>query len=99
MPFSGVEKKRKAKATAAEKVTQETRIREMKMIVLVGLWRKSGIDEEEESVLKERSAVDGFAWSSSPGGDGVGFIGVEMAGDSEPISALAIRNIRLEEEE
>ena len=56
----GEEKKRKAKATAADKAMQVVRRREMKRTVV-------GFDfgDENWSVLKERRAVVGFGGSSS----------------------------------
>lgn len=56
------EKKRKAKAAAAEAAMQEKRIKETKMIVLVG-----GFDDikEGESVSKERNEVVEFGRGSS----------------------------------
>ncbi|PON85366.1 hypothetical protein TorRG33x02_187760 [Trema orientale] len=60
----GVEKKRKAKAPAAERATHVTRRREMKTtVVAVDFLEES--DEDVESVLKERRAVVGLGGSSS----------------------------------
>ena len=42
-------------------------------------------DEEDESVLKERRAVDGFEGSSSWVGIGVGFVVSKMDIESEPM--------------
>ena len=78
----GFEKKRKAKAPAAERATHVTRIREMKaMVVGVDLCEES--EEEVESVLKERSALVGLGGSSS--WVGTGFTGANTEEDSEPI--------------
>lgn len=82
----GEEKKRKAKATAAERATQVVRRREMKTMVVAGLWGELAEEEGEESVSKESRAADGFAESSSWEGSGVGFVdGVKIDNESEPM--------------
>ena len=66
----GFEKKRKAKAPAAKRVTHATRIREMKtMVVGVDLCEES--EEEVESMLKKRKVVVGLGGSSSWVGTGL----------------------------
>lgn len=81
------EKKRKAKATAAERAMQVVRRRAMKtVVVVVGLLGDFVADERESSVSKERRAADGFAGSSSWVGIGVGLV---MDKESEPIVAKA----------
>lgn len=86
MVVDGEEKKRKAKATAAERAMQVVRRRAMKTMVVVGLLGDFVADERESSVSKERRAADGFAGSSSWVGIGVGLV---MDKESEPIVAKA----------
>lgn len=65
---------------------QVARRREMKMMVVeVGLWGELAVEDGEESVLKVSRAADGFAASSSWEGSGVGFVGVKIDKESEPI--------------
>lgn len=72
--FDGFEKKRKAKAKAAERAMQVMSNREMKMIE--GLLEAHPFEGEEvESVLNESRAADGFGGSSSWVGIGEGFMG------------------------
>lgn len=85
--FRTEEKKRKAKAKAAEKAMQEMRMREMMMMEVEDLW--AGI-AEEESVLKERREAEGG--SSSSVGTAIGFVESKTCGEgSDPIFKIERR--------